>query len=165
MAGKRKNIVRYKDVYESTYDLDEGVARKYLASALGVKRLTWCEPARGATVGAPDCWIYRGEEYAWLPTELKKSFKYMHQPGDKLAAKYVQVRHVQPAQLNWHMKAKEVGATTIILVLLDEGTSWETSYWAICMGYEIANWREGMRIYQTVFGKGLAKALGCEAAY
>lgn len=164
MAG-RSGKVRHKDIFTNTFELEEKVARKHLKSIFSIRRLTWVEQSHGSTNGAPDCWLTRGDGWGYLPMEIKKSYRYMNNPKEYDKPKYVQIRHVQPAQIDWHLREHKAGMTTIILVMLSEGTSWETSWWAIVEGQHIVDWMEGMTILKTCFGKDLAEMLGVKVEY
>ena len=165
MPGKRKDVVRHRDIVTSTFDLKEKQARGYIKTLLGEKRLSWIEQAQGSTNGVPDVFINRGEHYGLLPTELKVSYRYMHNPGKQSEPKYVQVRHVQPSQLDWHRRHFELGGYSIILVMLNGGVSPDTSWWALCEGWKIRDWMEGMQIDRLFHGKDMAEVLGVEAVY
>lgn len=163
--NRKKGLIKHKDIFTSTYDLDESVARNYLKTLLGSRRLTWVEQAHGSTNGAPDLWLTRGFEWGYLPIEVKKSYKYMHNPKEKDQPKYVQIRHVQPAQVDWHLREARLGMPTFILVMLSAGMNADDSWWAIVEGKEIKDWFEGMLIHKLCFGISLAKTLGVQPEY
>lgn len=162
---RRSGKIRHKDMFTNTFDLDEGVARGYMKTLLGSRSLTWVEQAHGSTNGAPDCWLTRGNEWGYLPIEVKKSYRFMNEPKQYDKPKYVQIRHVQPAQVDWHLREYKRGMTSIILVMLSQGTSADTSWWAIVLGHNIKDWFEGMLIDQLCFGKTLAATLGVQPEY
>jgi len=137
----------------------EKTARGLLATIFGLKRITWCEPTHGSSVGGPDMWLWRGVEWGYLPCELKRCERVVERKGE---GKFIYVS-VEPSQVNWHVNQKQCGATTIFLVMISEGTNAKNSQWAICLGEEVHNWRDGgMRAHKICFGSELCEALGVD---